>query len=296
MGGLSFPQWAQLLVSGLTSGAIYGLIGLGYVTIYRTSRVVNMAQGSFVMMGALVAYSLLNELEWPLWAACVGSVVVLTVLSMVAYRLVISPIIKVSLVAMILATIGVSLILENVALLRWGGYGQSLPPFTSGSFEVGGVIVAWQSLWIVGLAAAILVALYFLGNRTFLGKMMTATASNPTAASVCGVSTSVMVLVAFAISGATAAISGIAISSVAPVSYLSGGVFGLNGFVAAILGGWGSSAGAVVGGLTLGLLEAVAIGLLPAGYKGAVAFVLLLLILYFRPTGILGKTVAEGEG
>ncbi|MCZ7665103.1 MAG: branched-chain amino acid ABC transporter permease [Thermoleophilia bacterium] len=292
---MSPSQWIQLLFSGLTSGAIYGLIGLGYVTIYRTSRVVNFAQGSFVMLGALIAFSLLNEAHLPYWAAGLGSVLAVMLISMVMYRVVIAPIIKVSLIAMILGTIGVSLVLENLALIRWGGYGQSLPAFTSGSFDIAGVILPKQSLWIISLTALILVGLYLLANRTFLGKQMTATASNPIAAETCGVYTNRMVLVAFAISAAIAAFSGIAISSINPVSYLSGGVFGLTGFVAAILGGWGSSTGAVVGGLTLGLVEAVAIGLLPAGYKGAVAFILLLLILYLRPSGILGRSAAEGE-
>ncbi len=295
MNGFSASQWGQLLLSGLTSGAIYGLIGLGYVTIYRTSRVVNMAQGSFVMLGALIAWSVVNQLKWPLWLACLLSVVAVVIISMLTYQVVIAPVMKVSLVAMILATIGVSLICEAVSLLIWGGYGQSAPPFTGGSFTAGGVVVQWQSLWILGLAGLILLGLYLLGNHTFLGKRMTATATSPNAASICGVWTGRMVLVAFGISGAVASISGVAISSIAPVSYLSGGSFGLMGFVAAILGGWGSSAGAVVGGLVLGLIEAVVIGLLPAGYKGAVAFVLLILILYFRPSGILGKTVPEGE-
>jgi branched-chain amino acid transport system permease protein len=292
---VNLSQWTQLLFSGIVSGAIYGLIGLGYVTIYRTSRVVNMAQGSFVMLGALIAYSFVTETKLPFWASSLGSIVVVTAISIVTYRLVVAPIMRISLVAMILGTIGVGLICENVALIKWGGYGQSLPPFTSGAFELGGVVISEQSLWILAVTGVVLLALYLLGNRTFLGKKMTATASNPDAASICGVYTNRMVLVAFAISGATAALSGIAIGSLAPVSYLSGGIFGLNGFVAAILGGWGSSAGAVVGGLALGVAEALAIGALPAGYKSAVAFVLLLLLLYFRPTGILGKTAAEGE-
>jgi branched-chain amino acid transport system permease protein len=292
---VNVAQWGQLLISGLTSGAIYGLIGLGYVTIYRTSRVVNMAQGSFVMLGALFAWSAVNELKWPFWLGILVTIVAITVLSVVMYRLVIAPVMKVSLVAMILATIGVSLICENAALIHWGGYGQSPPPLTKGSFHAGGVIVQWQSIWIFAITGLVLLGLYLLGNHTFLGKRMTATASNPDAASICGVWTGRMVLVAFGISGAVAAVSGIAISSIAPVSFVSGGAFGLMGFVAAILGGWGSSAGAVVGGLVLGLIEGVVVGLLPAGYKGAVAFVLLLLILYFRPTGILGKTVPEGE-
>jgi branched-chain amino acid transport system permease protein len=279
---VSVSEWVQLLLSGVTTGAIYGLIGLGYVTIYRTSGVVNMAQGSFVMLGALVAYSLINEAKLPLWAATLGAMVIVSALSIIMYRLVIAPIIKVSHVAMILATIGVGLIIENAALIKWGGYGQNVPSFTSGSFVVGGVIISQQSLWVIGLTGVILLALYLLANRTFLGKQMTATAANPDAASFCGISTNRLVLIAFAISAAVAGVSGVAIGAIIPVTYLSGGLFGLNGFVAAILGGWGSSSGAVVGGIALGVAQAIAIGLLPAGWSNAVAFVLLLFILYFR--------------
>lgn len=192
---MSVSEWIQLLLSGVTTGAIYGLIGLGYVTIYRTSRVVNMAQGSFVMLGALIAYSLITEAKLPLWAATLGAMAIVSSLSVVMYRLVIAPIIKVSYVAVILATIGVGLIIENVALIRWGGYGQNVPSFTSGSFTVGGVIVSQQTLWVIGLVGIILVGLYLLGNRTFLGKQMTATAANPDAASICGISTNRLVLV-----------------------------------------------------------------------------------------------------
>ncbi len=293
---MALTDWLQLLVMGIAQGAIFGLIGLGYVTIYRTSRVVNMAQGSFVMLGALFAYSFLNELGWPFWLSGAVSVAGVVLVGLAMYQLVLRPIIKVSLVGMILATIALSILFENLALLRWGGYGKGLPPFTGVKpLWVGDVAVAPQVLWVVGLTAAVLVALHSLANYTRLGKQMTATATRPMAASLCGISTNKMVLAAFAISASVGALGGISIGSVVPVAYVSGGIFGLNGFVAAILGGWGSSMGAVLGGLTLGILESLATGLMPAGYKNAVAFVLLLLILYFRPSGLLGKSATEGE-
>lgn len=293
---MGLSGWLQLLVAGITQGAIFGLIGLGYVTIYRTSRVVNMAQGTFVMLGALFVYTLLNEWKWPYWASIPVSIVAVMVVGVAMYQIVLRPIIKVSLVAMILATIGLSILFENLALHKWGGYGKGLPPFTgSTSLWLGGVAVQPQTLWIVGMTFAVLAALHVLSNYTRLGKQMTATATRPMAASLCGISTGRMVMVAFAISAAVGALGGIGIASIVPVAYVSGGLFGLNGFVAAILGGWGSSAGAVVGGFTLGILEALATGVVPAGYKNAVAFVILLLILYFRPSGLLGTQSAEGE-
>ena len=118
---MSVSQWLQLLISGIVTGAIYALVGLGYVTIYRTSRVVNFAQGSFVMLGALITYSLLHQAGLPFWLSGILAVAIVVVLAVAMYFLVIAPIMKVSLVSMILVTIGVSLLLENLALVKWGG-------------------------------------------------------------------------------------------------------------------------------------------------------------------------------
>jgi branched-chain amino acid transport system permease protein len=289
-------KWLQLLVVGIITGSIYGLIALGYVTIYRTSRVVNFAQGSFVMLGSYVTFLYFSDWKLPFALSAVLAVVTITVISLIMYRLIIAPIMKASLVAMILATIGASLIFENLILIKWGGYPRSIPPFTgNGSVWLGGVAFTIQGLWIIGVTVVVLVLLYLFTNHTWTGKKMTATASDPTAASLSGIYTNRMVLLAFAVSAAIGAIAGISTGSFLAISYASGAVFGLNGFVAAILGGWGSTSGAVVGGLVLGICEALATGAFPAGYKSAVAFVLLLLILYFRPTGILGRTIEEGD-
>jgi len=289
-------KWLQLIVVGIITGSIYGLIALGYVTIYRTSRVVNFAQGSFVMLGSYVTFLLFSEWKLPFAASCVIAIATVVIISLLMFRLVIAPIMRASLVAMILATIGVSLIFENLVLIRWGGYPRSIPPFTSDrSVWLGGVAFNIQGLWIIGVTAVVLIALYLFTNHTWTGKKMTATASDSTAASLCGIYTGRMVLLAFAISAAIGALAGVATGSFLPISYSSGTIFALNGFVAAILGGWGSTSGAVIGGLVLGVCEALATGAMPAGYKSAVAFVLLLLILYFRPTGILGRTIEEGD-
>ena len=156
---MNLSQWLQLLIAGIMTGSIYALVGLGYVTIYRTSRVVNFAQGSFVMLGALITYSLLTERGLPFWLAGILSVVIVVAIAVAMYFLVIAPIMKVSLVSMILVTIGVSLLLENLALVKWGGYGLGIPAFPGDrtlhfwrlTFEV-------QSIWVIVVAL-----LLFLG-------------------------------------------------------------------------------------------------------------------------------------
>ena len=289
-------KWIQLLVTGITVGSIYSLIALGYVTIYRTSRIVNMAQGAFVMFGALFTFSFLSEIGLPYWLSAIFGIVVVVIIAVVMYLLVLRPLIKISLVSIILATMALSILFENVSLLRWGGYGKSVPAFTGDkALFIGKVAVFPQSLWVIGLMVLVLVGLYALTNRTRVGKQMTATANDPGAASLSGVSTGRMIILAFAISAAIGALGGIAITPINSTNYLSGGIFALSGFVAAILGGWGSSSGAVVGGLALGIIESLVTGVLPTGYQDAVAYALLILLLYFRPSGLLGVPSSEGE-
>ena len=288
--------WLQYILTGITMGSIYSLIGLGYVTIYRTSHVVNMAQGSFVMMGGFFGYSLLKEIGLPYWASIILSIIAVMVVALGMYLLVLKRIMKSSLVNMILATVGLSILIESLVLLKWGGYSKPTPPFTGDKLlRLGGVHVKVQSLWVVGLMIVIFVLLYFFGQRTRVGKQMTATATNPNAARISGIPTQRMIILAFAISSAIGAIGGLAINSVIPLTYTSGALWGLTGFVAAILGGWGSSGGAVLGGLVLGIIQSVFAGVLPAGWQDGIAFVILILLLYFRPQGLLGTTMTEGE-
>jgi branched-chain amino acid transport system permease protein len=290
-------KWLQLLVTGITMGSIYALIALGFVTIYRSSRIVNMAQGSFVMFGGLFTFSMFQELGMPYWLAAIVGIILVVIVAVLMWQVVLKPVLKISLVAMILCTVALSLLFENLSLVKYGGYTKTLPAFGGDTtFQVGGIYITAQSLYIIGITIVVLILLYFLNNRTTLGKRMTATATNPMAASLSGVNVARMITVSFIISAAIGAIGGIAISSyVGGISYASGGIYGMMGFIAAVLGGWGSSTGAVVGGLVLGIAQALATGLVPAGYKNVVAFVILLIVLYFRPQGLLGTRVPEGE-
>lgn len=286
--------WIQLVVTGITMGSIYSLIGLGYVTIYRTSRVVNMAQGSFVMMGGYLTYSFFEQAGLPYWPSALLAVIAVVIMSVAIYVVVLKW--MRSFVNVVLATIGFLLLFEGIALVEWGPYGKSVPPFIDANYlHVGGVAVDPQSLWVIGLMIVISIGLHFLGARTRIGKQMTATATDPGAARMCGVRTSRMIIFAFAISALVGAIGGVALAPMIPITYQSGGLFGLVGMVGAILGGWGSSMGALIGGLAIGIIQSLVTGVLPAGWQTAVAFGVLILILYFRPQGLLGTTMTEGE-
>jgi branched-chain amino acid transport system permease protein len=290
-------KWLQLLVTGITMGAVYSVIALGFVTIYRSSRIVNMAQGSFVMFGGFFAFSMLQEVGLPYWLAAIVGVILVVILAVLMWIVVLKPVLKVSLVTMILLTVALSLLFENLSLVKYGGYTKTLPAFGGDhTFELSGVFISAQSLYIIGIVIVMLIGLFILNNRTTLGKRMTATATNPMAASLSGVNVAWMITVSFIISAAIGAIGGVAISSyVGGITYAYGGLYGMMGFIAAVLGGWGSSTGAVAGGLILGIAQALSTGLVPAGYKNVVAFIILLIVLYFRPQGLLGKSVPEGE-
>jgi len=288
----------QQLVTGITEGSVYALIALGYVTIYRTSRIVNLAQGAFVMFGAFFTFSFLNEVGLPYWLSAILGLACVVAMSLVMYVLVLKPLVKISLVSIILATIGLSILFENLALVKWGGYPQYVPAFTGDEVvRIGEVAIRRQSLWVTGLMIVVLLLLWALTNYTRVGKQMKATAADPGAASLSGVATGRMIMLAFAISALIGALGGVAVNPIGGTMAVSGGVYALWGFVAAVLGGWGSTAGAVVGGLALGIIRNLALGFgfIDAGSEDAIAYAVLILFLYFRPTGILGVPSSEGE-
>ncbi len=288
-------MWIQLLITGVTIGSIYALVALGYLSIYRTSRIVNMAQGSFVMFGGFFTYAFLTELGLPYWLSAILGIVGVMIVSVGMYLLVLRRL-ALSFGAIIMATVALSIVFENVVLLRWGGYGKTLPAFTGDQpILLGGAAIYRQYLWVIGLLIVVVIGLWALTRFTLVGKQMTATASDPGAASLSGVKTGRMMVLAFAISGAIGALGGIAVTPISQIYYLSGGLFALSGFVAAVLGGWGSTSGAVIGGLALGVIQSFVSGVLPAGYQNAVSFAILIVMLYFRPSGLLGLPQTEGE-
>lgn len=288
---MSTTHVLQLLASGITVGAVYALLALGFVTIYRASKVVNFAQGDFAMVGGLLTVYLLKTLNLPYPGAAVVAVIVTALVGILMYQLVVAPLGRASILSMVMVTLGASLFIQNGALVTWGWTPFSLPSFTGDTpIRIDEVAVMPQSLWILMMAVVVVVALYLLGNHTLLGKAMTATATDPLAASFVGISTGSMVRLSFAISAAVGALAGLFLAPLVPLNYISGGLLGLKGLTALTLGGWGLATGAIVGGVALGIIETFGAGILPAGYKDAIAFIVLVLILYARPSGILGSS------
>ncbi len=296
--GFGLVQYVQLILDGIRGGSIYALIALGFVVVFNVTGIINFAQGGFVMSGAMLAVAF-NNLDLPLHPglklalAVVFGVIVTTIIGALVERLTIFPARHSHVLTLIIITVGVYIFMQGMALLIWGADPYVLPAFSTLALEdhilrIGGVMIKVQSLWIWGTVAVVLAALAFFFGRTLLGKALRACAINRRAAELMGINPSRMSLLAFSLAAALGAIGGIVLAPATRPMYDMGLRLGLKGFIAAIMGGLVSSPGAVVGGVLLGVLENVGAGVTKAGFKDIFAFIILILILLFRPQGIIG--------
>jgi len=286
----------QLLSTGITLGAIYALVGLGFVTIARASQIINFTQGEFVMLGGVITFFLHKGVNLPYPLAVLIAILSVVIIGFLIQLLVIYPLRKASLPILLIATLGASIFLSNTSALFFGTLPKSLPPFSSREpLQIGEVLISPQSLWVLGATFLLLIILYFLSHRTLLGKAMEASSTDPLGADLSGISRNLMLFLAFGVSAGMGAIAGIFVTPILYTSYNSGTLLGLKGFVAAVLGGWGKNSGAILGGFAFGIIESLSVAFIPSGYKDAVAFVILLLILYFRPKGILGSPFIDSR-
>ena len=292
---MTLDQFVQYIFSGITSGSIYALTALGFTLIFNATQIINFAQGQLVMLGGMSAVALYGA-GLPLWACFVVAVAVVTGVTVGFEQIAIRPLLKKGVLAQIIATVGASFVFATVAMLIWGRDAVALPPFSGDDpISVGGATIIPQTLWVVGLTVVIVIALQIFYRRTLFGKAVRACAINPTSARMQGISYSRVVMFSFALSGAISAAAGVMITPISFMSYSSGALLGLKGFAAATLGGLGSPVGAVAGGFILGIVEALGVGVVSAGYKDAISFVILLLVLFLRPAGLLGARVVSRQ-
>ncbi len=289
MGG----QAVQFLASGLTAGSIYALVALGFSIIFNASRVINFAQGEFVMIGGMSAVSLV-ALGMPMPVAILGAVGIAAIVGLALERLAVGRARNADVVTLIIITIGASIFLRGLAQLVWDKRIHPLPAL-SGDTPISflGATIIPQSLWILGATVAVVIALSWFFRRTMLGKAMLATSYNQLAAQLVGIDVKKVLFASFGLAAALGALAGVLIAPITFASYDVGIMLGLKGFAAAILGGLGSFPGAIVGGLVLGLLESLGAGYVSSAYKDVIAFVLILIVLFFRPDGILGAVKSE---
>src|SRR6266567_403305 len=290
---MQFDQILQYTLSGLSTGAIYAHIGIGFSIIYNATGIINFAQGEFVMLGGLLTLSCLELLKLPLWAAVPCAVAVSTVVGILFERLAIRPLKQPTPINLVIITIGGSILIRGLAMLVWGKDTHAIPPFSGDTpIEIGGATILPQHLWILGITLIIILVNKIYFYHTISGKAMRACSYNRRAAGLVGIDVKRMVLFSFIISSAMGAVAGIIVAPLTMTSYDVGIMLGLKGFCAAIIGGMSSGVATVFGGLILGVLESLGAGI-SSGYKDAIAFIILLLILFIRPQGLFGKADSE---
>lgn len=288
-----FSEFLQFLVTGVTMGATYALVALGFSIIYNASHVINFAQGDFVMIGGMSAVFIIAS-GVPMPIALLVAVLFGGLVGILLYKGGIEPARDAGVIPLIIITVGAALFLRGIAQVVWGKSYHSLPAFTGDEpIRFLGVVMVPQSLWVIGITTLIVAGLAYFFNRTRLGKAILATSYNRDAAKLMGINTNMVLLISFGLAGLLGAVAGVIVAPITFTYYEIGVMLGLKGFVAAVLGGLGSFVGAVAGGLVLGITEVMMAGYISSDYKDAVAFVLILLILFFMPSGLFGKASAE---
>lgn len=284
---------SQYVVTGLTVGATYAMVALGFSIIYNASDVVNFSQGEFVMIGAMSAITFVG-LGISLPIAILAAVAVTVMVGILLEKLAIEPAKNASVVTTIIITIGASIFLRGIALLVWGKDIKALHHF-SGEKTISfiGATILPQHIWIMFGTGVTFFVLWYFFEKTMLGMAMRASSYNKKAASLVGINVKKILLVAYGLSAALGAIAGTLIAPITFMTYNSGAMLGLKGFCAAILGGMGSSIGAVAGGLLLGIIESFSSGYISSGYKDAISFFLILVVLFLHPSGLFGKKDIE---
>lgn len=281
-------QFVQFVLAGLTVGSTYALAALGYTLVFSASGMINLAQGEFIMLGAMTA-SALTAAGMPLLPALAFAVALTTLVGIVMAKLAIAPARETSMVTLFIITLGCGQIIRGGVQSSLGKGNHALAGFSSDQpLSVLGAALAPQAMWVMVITFLIVIGLTWFFAATLQGKALLATSYNRLAAQLVGVDTTGVMVFSFAMSAALGAIGGVLLAPLTFTSYDAGTMLGLKGFVAAAFGGLGSAPGAIVGGLALGVIEALSAGYLSSAYKDAVAFILVILVFLIAPQGLFG--------
>jgi branched-chain amino acid transport system permease protein len=302
--------FAQQLVNGLVLGSIYALVALGYTMVYGILELINFAHGEVTMVGAMVCLAVIVPLlgvhlpvTLVLLLGVLAAVAACMLLGYTIERVAYRPLRRAPRLAPLITAIGVSIVLQNAAMLIWGrGYVAFPPILPQNTHKFMGAVVTDLQVVIVALSVLIMLGLTYLVERTRLGRAMRATAQSREVAELMGVNVNTVISATFIIGSALAAVAGVMVSAYYGLAhYYMGFMLGLKAFSAAVLGGIGNIAGAMLGGLLLGIIEALGAGyigdltggFLGSNYQDVFAFLVLILVLVFRPSGLLGERVAQ---
>jgi len=283
---------AQLL-NGLVLGSIYALIALGYTMVWNILEFINFAHGEVYMIGAFVGLTTVMA-GAPLIVGFVAGAAAAALLGVLIERLAYRPLRGTPKINLLISAIGVSIILQNLAQVIWGARPKVFPsPLLDASFQIAGININYQQIFIIGTALLLMVGLQLWIKHSMMGKALRGSAQDMEAAQLMGIPTNRIVSLTFAVGSALGAIAGILIGPLYLVYPTMGALAGLKAFTAAVLGGIGNIAGAMVGGLLLGTIESLAAAYVSSGYRDAIAFGVLILVLLFRPWGLLGRPTRE---
>jgi branched-chain amino acid transport system permease protein len=287
------PELMQFLLSGVTVGAVYALVALGFTIIYNASDVVNFAQGEFVMLGGMITvFAHIAGLPLPL--AALIAILATAAVGVALNKLAIEPARGAPVVSLIIITIGASIFIRGVAQIVFDKQLHRFPAFTGDTpIQILGATILPQALWVLAGAIAVFVGLWLFFTKTLTGRAVLATSNNRLAAQLVGINTNWVMTLSFALSAAIGALAGVLVTPITNTSYDVGIALALKGFAAAMLGGMGNPKGALVGGILLGLIEALTAGYLSSQYKDAAAFVVILVVLFAMPRGIFGKSTTD---
>ncbi|MBW4034088.1 MULTISPECIES: branched-chain amino acid ABC transporter permease [Acidiphilium] len=291
-----FVEFIQLTIAGLAVGSIYALVALGFVLIYTSVNVVNFAQGDFAMIGAYFMVSLVLGAHWPWWVALPLAMVLTGAVGALFQLVLYQPVRNRprNFLPVMIATVGASVFLEQVFLLIYGPVPFQLPGiFKAQSVKIDGVFVYPQYLVIIVVTSVMVTVLNWFLERTKLGKQLQATAQDADTARLMGIRVARMTALIFAISTGLGGLAGILIAPVYTVTAGMGSTIALKAFASAIVGGFGSIKGAIVGGLTIGLVETYGATYISGSYRDAFPFIVLILFLIFRPSGLFGEKVSQ---
>lgn len=284
----------QLLIAGLATGAIYALAAIGFTLLWQTSQTINFAQGEFVMLGGMTAAAVAASFGWPVPAALTFAVIAVTLIGLFAEKMTLGLSRKPEVLNLIIVTIGLAIMIKGLVMMIWGKFPKGLAAFSGEeSLAFHGATITPQALWVIGIALLVMAAVGFFLKKSVTGTAMRAAAVDRETAALMGAPVKRLCTVSFAVAAGIGALAGVIITPLTMTSYDHGTILGLKGFCAAIIGGMGNVYGAFLGGLILGAAEAFTAGWGGSGYQDAVAFLLLIILLLVRPSGLLGGTGRE---
>ena len=283
------------LISGLSLGSIYALIALGYTMVYGIAKMLNFAHGDIIMVVAFTIIVSISTCGLPVWVALILSVVMCTVLGVVTERVAYKPLRKSEPLTVLITAIGVSYLLQNLALLIFGSSQKSFPSiFDISSVHIGDLSMSGESVVTLAVTIIIMIALSLFINKTRAGKAMRAVSEDKEAAELMGISVNKTISLTFAIGSALAAVAGVFYGATYGfIGPYTGSMPGIKAFVAAVFGGIGSIPGAMIGGLLLGVLESLSKAYISTELSDAIVFASLIVVLLVKPTGLLGKVIKE---